>query len=115
MTISAVFSLMHLLNLFSIRILFIRAARWCSGYHCCLTARRFEVRISTLAFLGRVCMFSLCPVHVWVFVHDQSKLTVGVSGSKCLSVCLSVCLSLSVSPVVGWRPIQGAPCLSPLG
>ena len=38
----------------------LEAARWCGGWHHCLTVRGFQVQFPVEAFLCEVCMFSLC-------------------------------------------------------
>merc|ERR1712035_207562 len=71
------------------------------------------------ALLCGVCMFSQCQrgfspgtpasshspktCRLGTRLIDNSKLSIGVNG----------CLSLCVSPATVWRPVQGAPCLSP--
>ena len=94
------------------------AARWCGGQHRRITARGFQVRSPPGAFLCGVCMFSL--LYAWVLsgysgflplsknmhvrLNGDSKLSLGVSVSVCLSLC---------GPVMDWRPVQGVPRLSP--
>ena len=82
-----------------------------------LTARGFQVRSPTGAFLCGVCMFSPSmhgfspgtPASMHVRLIGDSKLSLGVSVSMC--GCLSR-LSLC-GPVMHWRPVQGVLRLSP--
>jgi len=50
---------------------------------------------------------SHCPKNMHVRLTGDSKLSLGVSVSVCLSR-LSLC-----DPVMDWRPVQGVPRLSP--
>ena len=94
---------------------FYGVARWCSGWHCHLIARRSWVRIQVGTFLCGVCMFSLYPrgftLGTSVSSHSPKTYRLGVGWLvtlNCPWVWMVVCLYMN------WRPVQSVPRLPPV-